>query len=170
MCMFVCFKTGTLCFMLISIIINMTSYDSQHLEIFVKAPVDLKEKAWLFVLSLLVAFSILSFVCFVFPDGQSSCSSVSTSTKSLSLNLKNRYSNTLDQLITSTSVWPSTQVDCSESYLNLLNLENSSKPAVSVNGDLDLFSRANGTADKTEDSCNEIVPFTLRNSANMDEK
>lgn len=111
-------------------------------------------------------------------DGpQSSCSSVSTSTKSLSLNLKNHYSQTLDQLITSTPAWPlqtsplsPTQVDCAESYLNLLNLENSTKPDTSINGVLDPFIRANGTTDNKESSCNEIVPYTLRNSANMDEK
>lgn len=131
---------------------------------------------WLFMLSLFVCFSILPSVLSV-PDGQLSHSSLSTSAKPLSLDLKKHYSQTLDQLINSTSAWPCqtsplspTQVDCAESYLNLLNLENSSKPAASVNGDLDLFSRANGTADNTENSCNEIVPFTLRNSANMDEK
>ncbi|XP_040014214.1 carboxyl-terminal PDZ ligand of neuronal nitric oxide synthase protein isoform X2 [Xiphias gladius] len=104
-------------------------------------------------------------------------SSVSTIAKSLSLNLKNHYSQTLEQLITSTPAWPlqtsplsPTQVDCAESYLNLLNLENSTKPAASVNGDLDPFIRANGTADNKERSCNEIVPLTSRNSANMDEK
>ncbi|XP_042252203.1 carboxyl-terminal PDZ ligand of neuronal nitric oxide synthase protein [Thunnus thynnus] len=108
---------------------------------------------------------------------QSPCSSVSTSAKALSLNLKNHYSQTLDQLITSTPAWPlqtaplsPSQVDCAESYLNLLNLENSSKPAASVNGDLDPFIRANGIADNKESSCNEVVPFTSRNSANMDEK
>ncbi|XP_040914087.1 carboxyl-terminal PDZ ligand of neuronal nitric oxide synthase protein [Toxotes jaculatrix] len=104
-------------------------------------------------------------------------SSVPTSAKSLSLNLKNHYRQSLDHLITSTPAWPlqtsplsPTQVDCAESYLNLLNLENSTKPAASVNGDLDSFIRANGTADSKERSCNEIVPFTSRNSANMDEK
>ncbi|XP_056259910.1 carboxyl-terminal PDZ ligand of neuronal nitric oxide synthase protein [Seriola aureovittata] len=104
-------------------------------------------------------------------------SSVSTLAKPLSLNLKNHYSQTLDQLITSTPSWvlqtsplSPTQVDCAESYLNLLNLENSSKPAASVNGDLDSFIRANGTVDNKEGSCNEIVPFTSRNSAIMDEK
>ncbi|XP_070706678.1 carboxyl-terminal PDZ ligand of neuronal nitric oxide synthase protein [Pempheris klunzingeri] len=108
---------------------------------------------------------------------QSSCSSVSASAKSLSLNLKNHYNQTLDQLITSTPAWPlqtsplsPTHVDCAESYLNLLNLENSTKPDTTVNGDLDPFIRANGAADSKESSCNEIVPFTWRNSANMDEK
>ncbi|XP_010749242.2 carboxyl-terminal PDZ ligand of neuronal nitric oxide synthase protein isoform X1 [Larimichthys crocea] len=105
---------------------------------------------------------------------QSSCGS--TSAKSLSLNLKNHYSQTpLDQLITSTPSWPlqtsslsPTQVDCAESYLNLLNLENSTKPDAPVNGELDSFIRANAAADNKESSCNDIVPF--RNSANMDEK
>lgn len=128
-------------------------------------------------------FLLVSFCWFVLthlsvPDDQQlSCSTVSASAKSLSLNLKNHYSQTLDQLITSTPAWPlqisplsPTQVDCAESYLNLLNLENSTKPDASVNGDLDPFIRANGTADSRESSCNEIVPFTLRNSANMDEK
>ncbi|KAL7376102.1 hypothetical protein ABVT39_001098 [Epinephelus coioides] len=111
-------------------------------------------------------------------NGQlSPASSVSTSAKALSLNLKNHYSQTLDQLITSTPAWPlqtsplsPTQVDCAESYLNLLNLENSTEPGAPVNGDLDPFIRTNGTADSKESSCNEIVPLTLRNSANMDEK
>ncbi|KAK9532369.1 hypothetical protein VZT92_009756 [Zoarces viviparus] len=108
---------------------------------------------------------------------QSACSSVSSAAKALSLNLKNHYSQTLDQLITSTPAWPlqasplsSAQADCAESYLNLLNLENGTGPAAPVNGDLDPFIRANGTADTKGSSCNEIVPFTLRNSANTDEK
>ncbi|KAM3600183.1 uncharacterized protein V6R79_019078 [Siganus canaliculatus] len=108
---------------------------------------------------------------------QSPCSSVSTSAKSLTLNLKNHYSQTMDQLITSTPAWPlqtstlsPTQVACAESYLNLLNLENSSKPDAAVNGEPDPFIRANGAAENKESSCNEIVPFTLRNSASMDEK
>ncbi|XP_071768080.1 carboxyl-terminal PDZ ligand of neuronal nitric oxide synthase protein isoform X1 [Centroberyx gerrardi] len=111
---------------------------------------------------------------------ESSCSSVSTSSRSLSLNLKNHYSQTLDQPITSTPAWalqntplsPS-QVDCAESYLNLLNLENGTKPPASVNGELDPFIRTNGKADNKEGSevtCNEIVPFTSKDSANMDEK
>ncbi|XP_067340722.1 dystrophin-like protein 1 isoform X2 [Channa argus] len=107
--------------------------------------------------------------------GQPTSSPVSTSV--LSLNLKNHYSQALDQLINSTSAWPlqtsplsPNQVDCAESYLNLVNLENGSKPAASVNGDVDLFSRANGTADNKERSCTEIVPLTLTNSTNVDEK
>ncbi|XP_062291274.1 carboxyl-terminal PDZ ligand of neuronal nitric oxide synthase protein [Scomber scombrus] len=108
---------------------------------------------------------------------QSPCSSVSTSVKALSLNLKSHYSQNPDQLITSTPAWPlqtsplsPSQVDCAESYLNLLNLENSTKPAASVNGDLDPFITANGVADNKESSCNEVVPFTSRNSASLDEK
>ncbi|KAM7368778.1 hypothetical protein PAMP_013085 [Pampus punctatissimus] len=108
---------------------------------------------------------------------QSPCSSVSTSAKALSLNLKNHYSQTVDQLITSTPAWPlqtapvsPSQVDCAESYLNLLNLENGTKPAASVNRDMDPFIRANGITDNKESSCNEIVPFTPRNSTSMDEK
>uniref|UniRef100_A0A3Q0QSK2 Carboxyl-terminal PDZ ligand of neuronal nitric oxide synthase protein n=1 Tax=Amphilophus citrinellus TaxID=61819 RepID=A0A3Q0QSK2_AMPCI len=65
---------------------------------------------------------------------QSSGGSISASARSLSLNLKNHYSQTLDQLITSTPAWPletspltPTQVDCAESYLNLLNLESGAK-------------------------------------------
>ncbi|KAM9841896.1 carboxyl-terminal PDZ ligand of neuronal nitric oxide synthase protein [Aulostomus maculatus] len=109
---------------------------------------------------------------------QSSGSLVSTSAKSLSLNLKNRYSQILDQLITSTPAWPfqtaalsPSQVDCAESYLNMVNLENSTKPASSLNGDLDPFIRGNGMVENQESSeGNEVVPFTSRNSANMDEK
>ncbi|XP_029371742.1 carboxyl-terminal PDZ ligand of neuronal nitric oxide synthase protein isoform X2 [Echeneis naucrates] len=101
----------------------------------------------------------------------------STLAKPLSLNLKNHYSQSLDQHLTSTPAWPlqnstlaPAQVDCVESYLNLLNLENSTKPAASVNEDPDSFIRANETTDNKEGSCNEIVPFTSRNSASMDEK
>ncbi|KAJ4926576.1 hypothetical protein JOQ06_008749 [Pogonophryne albipinna] len=107
---------------------------------------------------------------------QSPCGSV-TSAKALTLNLRKNYIQTLDQLITSTPAWPlqdsplsPSTVDSAESYLNLLNLENSSEPAVLVNGDADLFIRAKGSAENKEGSCNEIVPFTLRNSANIDEK
>lgn len=108
------------------------------------------------------------------PGGpESSCNT----TKSLSLNLKNHYNQTLEQLITSTpalqlqsSTLSPTQAECAESYLNLLNLENSSKPEASVNGDPDPVIRANGMVDNKEGLCNEIIPFTLRNSANMDDK
>ncbi|XP_019937914.2 dystrophin-like protein 1 isoform X2 [Paralichthys olivaceus] len=103
-------------------------------------------------------------------------SSVSTLAKSLSLNLKNHYNQSPDQLTTSTPAWllqtslSPTQVDCAESYLNLLNLENSATPAASINGSLDPFIRANGAVDDKERSCTDIVPFTPRNSDNVDEK
>ncbi|XP_062414996.1 carboxyl-terminal PDZ ligand of neuronal nitric oxide synthase protein [Pungitius pungitius] len=101
---------------------------------------------------------------------QSLCGSVSTAAKAQSLNLKSHQDQTVDQLITSTPAWPrqtsSAQAGCGESYLNLLNLEN----GAAVGRDLDPFVRANGTADTKGGSCNEIVPFTLRNSASMDEK
>ncbi|KAL4004501.1 E3 ubiquitin-protein ligase [Sarotherodon galilaeus] len=111
-------------------------------------------------------------------DGQqSSGGSVSASAKSLSLNLKNHYSQTLDQLITSTPSWPletsplsPTQLGCAESYLNLLNMESGVKPPASANNDLDPFIRANGAVEDKEISGNEIVPFTSRNSASLDEK
>ncbi|XP_029025227.1 carboxyl-terminal PDZ ligand of neuronal nitric oxide synthase protein isoform X2 [Betta splendens] len=94
------------------------------------------------------------------------CSPVPTSAKSLSLNLKNHYSQALEQLITSTSLWQSqsSQLDRAEAYLNLLNLE---APA---NGDLDPFGRADGSAGGAGSSCGEVVPFTLRNAASVDEK
>lgn len=105
-----------------------------------------------------------------FPDGQES---ISTSAKSLSLSLKNRYSQILDQPITSTPAWPlqaaapsPSQVGCAESYLNLLNLENGAKPSQQ-----DPFIRTNMAAEKgIEGACNEVVPFASRNSAIMDEK
>ncbi|CAN9504424.1 unnamed protein product [Ophioblennius macclurei] len=107
---------------------------------------------------------------------QSPCSSVSSSVKALSLNLKNHYSQTLDHLITSTPAWPlqtssvsASQVDCAESYLNLLNLENSGKPSA-LAGELDPFIRANGGTEAAEGSCSQIVPFSSRDSANMEEK
>ena len=111
------------------------------------------------------------------PDGQQlACDSVHTSAKSLSLNLKNHYNQTLDQLFTSTPAWPlhtsplsPTQVDRVESYINLLNLENGSTPAGPL-ADPDPFIRANGTADIRASSNNKVVPFTSRNSASMDEK
>lgn len=135
---------------------------------------------WLFSLSLPVFICDILLICVIclFLDGQQSpCSSVTTSAKALSLNLKSHYSQTPDQLITSTPAWPlqtsslsPNQVDCAESYLNLLNLENSTKPAASVNGDLDPFIRANGVTDNKESSGNEVIPFTSRNSTSMDEK
>lgn len=103
---------------------------------------------------------------------QSPGGSASTAAKALTLNLKSDCSQTLEQLITSTPAWPLPtsplspgQVDCAESYLNLLNLENSGKPEASVNGGLDAFIRPDGSSDSKE-----IVPFTLRNSVNMDDK
>lgn len=113
-----------------------------------------------------------------FSDGQQSSGGlVSASAKSLSLNLKNHYSQTLDHLITSTpsrlfetSPLSPTQVGCAESYLNLLNMESGVKPPASANNDLDPFIRANGAVEDKEMSGNEIVPFTSRNSASMDEK
>nr|XP_054594764.1 rootletin isoform X3 [Nothobranchius furzeri] len=110
-------------------------------------------------------------------DGQQSlCSSVPMSVKPISLNLKTTYNQTQDQLTTSARAWPlqisllsPAQVDCAESYLNLLNLENSSKPAASLT-EMDPVIRANGTVDNTEICDGEIVQFTLRNSTIMDEK
>ncbi|KAM8828095.1 carboxyl-terminal PDZ ligand of neuronal nitric oxide synthase protein isoform 2-T2 [Spinachia spinachia] len=93
------------------------------------------------------------------PQGsqQSLSSSVSTAAKK-------------DQVLTSTPAWPRqtscAQADGGESYLNLLNLEN----GAGAGGDLDPFVMANGAADTKGVSCNDIVPFTLRNSASMDEK
>lgn len=93
---------------------------------------------------------------------QSEGSSVSSSARSLSLNLKNHYSQTLEQL---TSAWPlqtSTltpiQVGSAESYINLLNLENGSDTAASLS-DPQPFIRANSDADQKD-----------RNSAIFDEK
>uniref|UniRef100_A0A1A7X103 Carboxyl-terminal PDZ ligand of neuronal nitric oxide synthase protein n=1 Tax=Iconisemion striatum TaxID=60296 RepID=A0A1A7X103_9TELE len=107
---------------------------------------------------------------------QSTGCSVPPSVKPLSLNLKNHYNQTLDQLTSSVHAWPlqtsplsPTQVDCAESYLNLLNLENSSKPTALLS-EMDPFIRANGTVDNTEISNGEIVQFTSRNSTIMDEK
>lgn len=97
--------------------------------------------------------------------------------RSLTLNLTSHYSRTLEQLITSTPSWPLQtsalspgQGDCAESYLNLLNLENGTKPEALVNGELDPFITANGKVDDKEGSCRDIIPLTLRNSASMDEK
>ncbi|XP_029941346.1 carboxyl-terminal PDZ ligand of neuronal nitric oxide synthase protein [Salarias fasciatus] len=108
---------------------------------------------------------------------QSPSSSVSPSAKALSLNLKNHYSQTLDQLITSTPAWPlqtsaasASQADCAaESYLNLLNLENGGSRAAAA-GELDPFIRANGGTEAAEGSCGQIVPFASRRSASMEDK
>ncbi|MEQ2181156.1 hypothetical protein GOODEAATRI_008510, partial [Goodea atripinnis] len=76
-----------------------------------------------------------------------------------------------NQLITSTPAWPLSpnQVHCAESYLNLLNLENSTKPAASFT-EQDPVIRGNGTVESKESSNSEIVQFTSRNPANMDER
>lgn len=78
--------------------------------------------------------------------------------KPLSLNLKNHLGDTLDQLI-ATATWPvsPSQVDNAESYLNLLNLRDSSNPQV-LSGDP--FIKTNGTAE----SSGEIVPYSSRSS------
>lgn len=97
---------------------------------------------------------------------------------SLTLDLKSRHSQTLlDQLITSTPSWPlqtsglaSGPGDCAESYLNLLNLENSTKPDAAVNGQLEPLVTANGKAEDKDGSCRDVIPLTLSNSANVDEK
>lgn len=97
---------------------------------------------------------------------------------SLTLDLRSRHSQTLlDQLITSTPSWPlqtsglaSGPGDCAESYLNLLNLENSTKPDALVNGQLEPLVTANPQAEDKDGSCRDVVPLTLRNSANVDEK
>lgn len=111
-----------------------------------------------------------------FPDDAGSpCNSVCPVAKPLSLNLKNSYGQNLEQLITSTPAWAyqtaalsPAQGDCAESYLNLLNLDNRGKADTLVNGDP--FIRANGTVDNKESLCTEVIPFAMRNSANMDEK
>ncbi|XP_038164598.1 capon-like protein [Cyprinodon tularosa] len=102
---------------------------------------------------------------------QTAPSSIFTSEKSLSLNLKNQYNHALDQLITSAPAWPlyPSQGECAESYLNLLNLENNSKPAAPLT-EQDPFIRANGTVENKEGSNSEVVQFSSRNSANVDEK
>ncbi|KAM6984653.1 carboxyl-terminal PDZ ligand of neuronal nitric oxide synthase protein [Aplochiton taeniatus] len=109
---------------------------------------------------------------------ESSWSSVSMYTRSLSLNLKNRYSQNLDPPIkTSTPVVPlqntplTAQVDCAESYLNLLNLENRGKPTQNGGSDA-VVKRANGKPGKenSDVNCNEIVPFESGNSRTLDER
>ncbi|XP_034048875.1 carboxyl-terminal PDZ ligand of neuronal nitric oxide synthase protein [Thalassophryne amazonica] len=107
-------------------------------------------------------------------------SSVSASANSLSLSLKDHYSRNPEQLITSTptrllqntALSPS-QVHSAELYFNLLNLENNTKPAASLLTHLDPFIRATGSPGHTENSevtCSGLLPFTSRNSANMDDK
>ncbi|TNM92250.1 hypothetical protein fugu_019262 [Takifugu bimaculatus] len=97
----------------------------------------------------------------------------STSAKPLSLSLNNHYSQTLEQLLTSTPAWPPhasprspTQGNCAESYLNLLNL-GSNHGEGSANGGAGPFIAANRAADE-ESSCNGIVP--LRNSGSTEGK
>ncbi|XP_037547904.1 carboxyl-terminal PDZ ligand of neuronal nitric oxide synthase protein [Nematolebias whitei] len=91
--------------------------------------------------------------------------SSSASAKSLSLNLKKHYDQTLEQLPASTPAWPLRTSACAESYLNLLNLENRTKPAALT--DLDPFIRTNGTVDSKE---NSHVQFPSRNSTSLDER
>lgn len=110
-------------------------------------------------------------------DGQESpWSSVTTSTRSLSLNLKNHYNS--DQPITSTpaGMFRNTplQMDGAESYLNLFNLENGTKPTGVQNGGGDALIRpANGRAGSkgsSEVTSNEVVRFESRNSGALDER
>lgn len=109
-------------------------------------------------------------VFFSSPDALES----STSARPLSLSLKNHYSQTLEQLITSTPAWPPrtpslppAQGSCAESYLNLLNLDGD-KAEGSVNGGAGEFIGANGAADNKESPCNGVIPF--RNSGSVDER
>ncbi|KAM9734808.1 carboxyl-terminal PDZ ligand of neuronal nitric oxide synthase protein [Menidia menidia] len=103
------------------------------------------------------------------------CSPVPAS--ATTLNLRNHYGQTLEQLVTSTPAWPLHQtsprpqspVDCAESYLNLVNLENSAKPAASLT-DLDPFIRANGAARNSQIFSNETVQSSPRNSSGTEEK
>ncbi|XP_045548896.1 carboxyl-terminal PDZ ligand of neuronal nitric oxide synthase protein isoform X2 [Salmo salar] len=110
----------------------------------------------------------------------------SWTTRSLSLNLKNHYSlSSMDQPITSTPAGPlqnppltASQVDGAESYLNLLNLENGTKPLGSQNGgeaETDTLIRRTsngkpGRRDSSEVSSNEILPFETRNLTALDER
>lgn len=97
---------------------------------------------------------------------------------SLTLDLKSRHSQMLlDQLITSTPSWPlqasslaSGHGDCAESYLNLLNLENSTKPDASVTGQQESVVTAKDEVEDKGGSCRDIIPLTLRNSESADEK
>ncbi|XP_061912761.1 carboxyl-terminal PDZ ligand of neuronal nitric oxide synthase protein isoform X2 [Entelurus aequoreus] len=102
---------------------------------------------------------------------QSGRPSVNGRTRSLSLSLKNPCNRTLAQLITSTPAWPphATDTDAvvgAESFL--LSLESScnhhelSDPLVSTNGAADDLEGAGESK--------ELVPFTLRSSANTQEK
>ncbi|KAK0139458.1 Carboxyl-terminal PDZ ligand of neuronal nitric oxide synthase protein [Merluccius polli] len=111
-------------------------------------------------------------------DGlESSWNHISGSTRSLSLNLKNRYSQNLDHPITSTPAWPPSQnpparVDYAESYLNLLNLGNGNKPAVGGTADAFITSGPDRKSERegSEGKGGEVDPFTSRNSTYLDEK
>ncbi|KAJ7988270.1 hypothetical protein DPEC_G00321840 [Dallia pectoralis] len=104
----------------------------------------------------------------------------SWATRSLSLNLRNHYSSNTDQPVTSTPAGPLqntplsvTQVDCSESYINLLNLENRTKPPCSQTGGDKEAVTANGKPerrDRSDVSSNEIVRFETRNSTDLEER
>ncbi|XP_041706386.1 carboxyl-terminal PDZ ligand of neuronal nitric oxide synthase protein-like [Coregonus clupeaformis] len=108
---------------------------------------------------------------------------LSWTTRSLSLNLKNHYSFNTDQPITSTPAGPFqnttlsvAQVDCAESYLNFLNLENGTKPPGSRNGgetETDTLIRrtANGKPGRRESSeVSSNVRLESKNSTNLDER
>ncbi|CAL8387814.1 unnamed protein product [Boreogadus saida] len=102
---------------------------------------------------------------------ESSWNLVSSST--MSLNLKNRYSQNLDPPITSTPAWPSSQnpparVDCAESYLNLLNLGNGAQPAASGAFITALEQKSQG--ERSEGTGGQGVLLTSRNSSYLDEK
>ncbi|XP_019909305.1 carboxyl-terminal PDZ ligand of neuronal nitric oxide synthase protein isoform X2 [Esox lucius] len=104
----------------------------------------------------------------------------SWTTRSLSLNLKNHYSSSMDQPITSTPAGPlqntplsATQVDCAQSYLNLMNLQSRTKPQCPQNGGEKETDRANGKPgrrDSLEVPSSDIVRFETRNSTNLDER
>ncbi|XP_059906498.1 carboxyl-terminal PDZ ligand of neuronal nitric oxide synthase protein [Gadus macrocephalus] len=102
---------------------------------------------------------------------ESSWNLVSSST--MSLNLKNRYSQNLDPPTTSTPAWPSSQnpparVDYAESYLNLLNLGNGAQPAAS--GAFITALEQKGQGGRSEGTGGQGVLLTSRNSSYLDEK
>ncbi|XP_035248080.1 carboxyl-terminal PDZ ligand of neuronal nitric oxide synthase protein isoform X1 [Anguilla anguilla] len=95
-------------------------------------------------------------------DGQDPTWS-SVLTQSLSLNLKNHYSQGKDPPATSTPAGvpkdtpvPAAQVDCAESYLSLLNLENGSRQDGTMEGS-SLTSAANGKAGNGRNTVRSIV-------------
>lgn len=119
--------------------------------------------------ALLINISFSSYiVCFLAaaPDG------------SLTLDLVSHHSQTLlDQLITSTPSWPlqtsgltSGRGDCAESYLNLLNLENSNKPDAMLTGHLEPVDSPNEKVEDKVGRCRDVIPLTLKNPESMDEK